>query len=427
MPRDGGATKKAAIRITKVGARALPDADPEMGEGSSDPYVVFILYNEKGREQSKARTRTLLNCSRNPTWPDEVLLSLPQGFAPGSGSLGVEVWDEDTKDADDFMGQVKPLKMTAERGIFAGLDVQGHGSLHDFKVRTATYLRFRFRGIPHYYTYHPFLCGPCDCCIGTGRRLPVCTLSLTITAPEYTMQVSFKYEFVLPDADEEGPSEHRPPRPLESYLFDEAFRHTSFMQARRAREDPDSDQQQEARLTPRPHRRTGFMAARQKCNSHLDEYHRRGSPQRLALRPAISEGWHSHQPRLALKPRCPVTPDTSTLGQLLAPITPALQPSAPLTRSDIPPAAEEGSNLGMARAPPSGECTKDLAGSSTPGKAREECGACALGQHRDAASVHLAAAQRRLRALQRNLEVLRMAETTFAERLANGAHPEHAC
>jgi len=366
MPRDGGATKKAAIRITKVGARALPDADPEMGEGSSDPYVVFILYNEKGREQSKARTRTLLNCSRNPTWPDEVLLSLPQGFAPGSGSLGVEVWDEDTKDADDFMGQVsKPLKLTAEGGNFVGLDVQGHGALHDFKV-------------------------------------------------------SFRYVFELPDVEDEAPTEHRPPRPLESYLFNEAFRHTSFMQARRGHEDHEGAQQQETRpWTPRSHRRTGFMAARQQCSSRPDEHRRHCSPPRLAPGPTIP-GLRFQRPISALTPRRTSRLGTSMRAPSLGPIPPAVQPGVRIKFAEDPLTANEGhghapSSVDVAHAPLALGLAEDPTGSQITANTREQYG---LVQHRDAASVHLAAAQRRLRALQRHLEALQVAESDFTECLA---------
>ena len=50
---------EAFVQFTKVAAYGLPDADPEAGLGSTDPYIVFIVRCE-GRAY-KGRTTTIEN------------------------------------------------------------------------------------------------------------------------------------------------------------------------------------------------------------------------------------------------------------------------------------------------------------------------------------------------------------------------------
>ena len=123
-----GDVHKGLFTITKISAKGLPDADREIGGGTSDPYVVFNLQN--GTKKSSARTKTMQN-ARNVLWPDS--LKLPFS-APGSdfdSTLHISVI-EDTNDADDIMGTVEVL--LSGRGGKVLQVVDGKDSLYSFQL-----------------------------------------------------------------------------------------------------------------------------------------------------------------------------------------------------------------------------------------------------------------------------------------------------
>ena len=72
----------------------LPDFDKGMGEGSSDPFVVFTLEMDSG-ERTSVRTTTAHN-ARDARWAEETLeIVVPTGLL--RGTLHVGVWDDDSQ------------------------------------------------------------------------------------------------------------------------------------------------------------------------------------------------------------------------------------------------------------------------------------------------------------------------------------------
>lgn len=69
------------IRVSGVEAHDLPDADKGMGDGSSDPYMVFRLCEttEAGDDclLATARTTTIPNSRSSIYWDEELLLEVP--------------------------------------------------------------------------------------------------------------------------------------------------------------------------------------------------------------------------------------------------------------------------------------------------------------------------------------------------------------
>ena len=143
-------TSKAFVRFSNLAAYKLPDADPEAGQGSSDPYIVFIVrYDGKNY---RGRTTTIQNPPRKDvTWKDEsVTVAIPADISLEGSSLEVQVWDEDDAvwreregrmvNDDDLMGVVPHVTHNGRTGLeldgrtFTKLDVHGHGKLYDFKI-----------------------------------------------------------------------------------------------------------------------------------------------------------------------------------------------------------------------------------------------------------------------------------------------------
>ena len=69
----------AYVRFTNIAAFRLPDADPEAGEGSSDPYIKFIVHCDK--QTYAGRTETIENSARNAKWKDDVEIAIPVDLA----------------------------------------------------------------------------------------------------------------------------------------------------------------------------------------------------------------------------------------------------------------------------------------------------------------------------------------------------------
>ena len=130
----------SCLIISNLAAWGVPDADSGMGEGTSDPYIVFKLHGHGG-ETCTRQTPTVWEGGRNVTWNDEVRISIPSGFPIDGAVLEADVWDEDEKDEDDLMGKIKPLALKRDGGRClrknTALDVIGHGKLYDFKLALA--------------------------------------------------------------------------------------------------------------------------------------------------------------------------------------------------------------------------------------------------------------------------------------------------
>lgn len=189
-PSDG--SRKALLDISNVAAYALPDADPEQGQGSSDPYVVFTLKTSSAT--FKARTSTITNASRRPKWPDVIQIQFPADLAaaPHSLTLDVAVWDEDEKDEDDIMGSIS-VPIVRKGAKHDRVDVKGHGRLHDFKVGF------------HYKLHLPAQSAPA----GPGARAAV-------LSPRLYKETNAR-----------------------AYALEEGFKRNSFMMARRRRDQRD--------------------------------------------------------------------------------------------------------------------------------------------------------------------------------------------
>ena len=73
---QGFSTLEAHVRITEMALHNLPNADlgEGNGEGSSDPYIVFIVRSNGGRRY-KGRSVTLQDVGRHAKWKG--LLAIP--------------------------------------------------------------------------------------------------------------------------------------------------------------------------------------------------------------------------------------------------------------------------------------------------------------------------------------------------------------
>jgi len=142
------------LKLSGITCEGLPDADKEMGAGTSDPYVKFKL--STGAGDSEARTQTLVNAPRTVTFPDVLEMPLPDSFINGKckGILGVQVWDDDSFEdgqegvnQDDLMGynyyefncRLRPYSLEGhvDRATFIGI-----GNLYAFRVS------FRYEAVP---------------------------------------------------------------------------------------------------------------------------------------------------------------------------------------------------------------------------------------------------------------------------------------
>ena len=120
------------LRISKISAKGLPDADDGAGVdgGASDPYIVFTLrLGDVGSFTSRTRTKT----GRNVEWKKPVDIHVPSKKLGRQAELEVVCWDEDTNDADDLMGTIT-VPLTKNRGHERNTPVPGHGKLYDFRM-----------------------------------------------------------------------------------------------------------------------------------------------------------------------------------------------------------------------------------------------------------------------------------------------------
>ena len=153
--------EEAFIRFTQIAAYGIPDADNGAGEGSSDPYVKFIIHCD-GRRY-RGRTKTMMNADRNVLWEDACQISIPPDLPLETSTLEVQaseprafprarshaqrlwtnhyfpqVWDQD--DDDQLMGKIPKVArdghthLELDEAYFEQLDIQGHGKLYAFKV-----------------------------------------------------------------------------------------------------------------------------------------------------------------------------------------------------------------------------------------------------------------------------------------------------
>eukprot|EP00741_Cyanophora_paradoxa_P012171 tig00020603_g11759.t1 len=86
--------ERVVVRVYVLRGLNLPPRD--LG-GSSDPYLVFSLGEQKSRRKEHRKTKTL-----QPMFYD---FYETQTTLPGASLLKVEVWDYDTADKDDFIGE----------------------------------------------------------------------------------------------------------------------------------------------------------------------------------------------------------------------------------------------------------------------------------------------------------------------------------
>lgn len=122
------------LTIYDIAAWHMPDADEQMGGGSSDPYVMFEVHLGSGVHSGK--TCTVQNGERNARWTDDVRIMLPGPLALADlngARLRVTVWDEDEGGADGLMGSV------SEHINILGCDqlrrtMIGEGKLYAFEV-----------------------------------------------------------------------------------------------------------------------------------------------------------------------------------------------------------------------------------------------------------------------------------------------------
>jgi hypothetical protein len=154
------AKREAYVVISEIALAGLPDADPETGEGATDPYVIFTLLRD-GQKQLSARTPTIEN-KRNVKWPEPVKIAMPphtlgdtdeNALGGGSHSLHLTVFDDDTRDADDQLGmlhvplsfrggRVKDATVTGGRGGGPGHLGEAYGASYAF--RASFVYRFEF-------------------------------------------------------------------------------------------------------------------------------------------------------------------------------------------------------------------------------------------------------------------------------------------
>ena len=124
------------VTFTNVAAYGLPDADREMGGGSSDPYVVFAI--RLGGVTYSERTSTIKN-GRNVKWVEEVKVTVPRSTNVrdvNGAQLRVTVWDQDDGDADDPIGSCTEIIDSHGRGKEKRI-LNGVGKLYCFEVSFA--------------------------------------------------------------------------------------------------------------------------------------------------------------------------------------------------------------------------------------------------------------------------------------------------
>ena len=81
-------SEEAFVRFTSITAEGLPDADGEIGEGSSDPYVVFIIHC--GDQRFHARTATIIDADRYAYWEEACQITIPHNLPLERSSIEVQ-------------------------------------------------------------------------------------------------------------------------------------------------------------------------------------------------------------------------------------------------------------------------------------------------------------------------------------------------
>ena len=143
---QGFSTLEAHVKITELRLHNLPNADlgEGNGEGSSDPYIVFIIHC--GGERYKGRSVTLQDVGRVAKWEGQLAIRIPDDLVLEKCTLEVQVWDEDDKmldangkvDTDDLMGSLDLISLMGREGLelegeeFSKLAIKGEdATLHD--------------------------------------------------------------------------------------------------------------------------------------------------------------------------------------------------------------------------------------------------------------------------------------------------------